>query len=70
MNDDPDEAQQIVGGAIQELTDTELPEGTLATAWENLTFTVDPIACSLATSATTPWRSASSIRWIWTGSTT
>ena len=51
VNDNPEEAQQIVGDTIKELTDTELPEGTLAAAWENLTFTVDPIASSLTTSA-------------------
>jgi NitT/TauT family transport system substrate-binding protein len=51
VNENPEEAQQIVGDAIKELTDTELPEGTLAAAWENLTFTVDPIASSLTTSA-------------------
>jgi NitT/TauT family transport system substrate-binding protein len=52
VNDDPERAQEIVGAAILQLTDTALPEGTLASAWENLTFTVDPIASSLATSAT------------------
>ena len=52
VNEEPERAQEIVGAAILELTDTELPEGTLASAWENLTFTVDPIATSLATSAT------------------
>ena len=51
VNENPDEAQQIVADTIFELTDTELPEGTLAAAWENLTFTVDPIASSLAESA-------------------
>jgi len=51
VNENPEDAQQIVATAIFELTDTELPEGTLAAAWENLTFTVDPIATSLATSA-------------------
>ena len=51
VNDEPERAQEIVAAAILELTDTELPEGTLASAWQNLTFTVDPIASSLATSA-------------------
>lgn len=51
VNENPEEAQQIVADTIFELTDTELPEGTLAAAWQNLTFTVDPIASSLATSA-------------------
>ena len=51
LDEHPDEAQQIVADTVLELTDTELPEGTLAAAWENLEFTVDPIASSLATSA-------------------
>lgn len=51
VNEHPEEAQQVVASAIHELTDTDLPEGTLAAAWANLTFTVDPIASSLATSA-------------------
>lgn len=51
VNENPEEAQQIVADTIFELTDTDLPEGTLASAWENLSFTVDPIASSLAESA-------------------
>jgi NitT/TauT family transport system substrate-binding protein len=51
VNEHGDEAQQIVATAIHDLTDADLPEGTLAAAWTNLTFTVDPIASSLATSA-------------------
>ena len=51
VNENPEEAQQVVADTIFELIDTELPEGTLAAAWENLTFTVDPIAASLAESA-------------------
>jgi NitT/TauT family transport system substrate-binding protein len=50
-NDDPAAAQEVVGAAIEELTGSPLPAGILAAAWENLTFTVDPIAGSLATSA-------------------
>lgn len=51
VNGHPDEARAIVGAAIAALTDTELPAGTLAAAWKNLTFTVDPIASSLTVSA-------------------
>jgi NitT/TauT family transport system substrate-binding protein len=51
VNEHPEEAQQIVAAAIHVQTDADLPEGTLPAAWENLTFTVDPIASSLATSA-------------------
>jgi NitT/TauT family transport system substrate-binding protein len=51
VNERPEEAQRIVADTITELTDTELPHGTLTAAWRNLTFTIDPIASSLATSA-------------------
>lgn len=51
VNAQPDEAQQIVATTIHDLTDADLPQGTLAAAWANLSFTVDPIASSLATSA-------------------
>jgi NitT/TauT family transport system substrate-binding protein len=51
LNNDPEAAQAVVSAAIAELTDTELPEGTLAAAWQNMEFTVDPIAASLTESA-------------------
>ena len=51
VKENPEQSQQIVRAAIAELTDTELPEQTLAAAWDNLTFTVDPIADSLVVSA-------------------
>ncbi len=51
VNAHPTQAQQVVATALSDLTDTQLPEGTLAKAWQNLQFTVDPIASSLATSA-------------------
>jgi NitT/TauT family transport system substrate-binding protein len=51
VNDSPGEAQAVVGAALAELTGSELPEGTLAEAWENLDFTIDPIAASLVESA-------------------
>ncbi len=37
--------------AIEELSGSQLSPETVATAWENLEFTVDPIAASLETSA-------------------
>ena len=52
VNEEPEAAQEIVATAIADLTGSELPEGTMAAAWENLTFTVDPIASSLQASAT------------------
>lgn len=51
VNANPTEAQQIVAAALSDLTGSELPAGTLAAAWTNLEFTVDPIASSLAMSA-------------------
>lgn len=52
VNEHPEEAQAVVASAIEELTGGQLPEGTLSAAWQNLTFTVDPIASSLFVSAT------------------
>jgi sulfonate transport system substrate-binding protein len=51
VNENASEAQQAVGSAIGELTGSELDPGILAASWENLTFTNDPIASSLAESA-------------------
>ena len=51
VNDNADEAQQLVASAIGELTGSELDPAILAASWENLTFTDDPIASSLAVSA-------------------
>jgi NitT/TauT family transport system substrate-binding protein len=51
VNDDPDAAQAIVSDALEELTGSPMGPEILSAAWENLTFTVDPIASSLATSA-------------------
>ena len=50
-NENPEAAQETVIAAIEELSGSELSPETVATAWENLDFTVDPIAASLATSA-------------------
>jgi NitT/TauT family transport system substrate-binding protein len=51
VNQNPTEAQKIVNKAISDVTQKPLPEAVLADAWPNLTFTIDPIASSLATSA-------------------
>jgi sulfonate transport system substrate-binding protein len=51
VNANADEAQQVVASAIGELTGSELDPAILAASWENLTFTNDPIASSLAVSA-------------------
>ena len=50
-NDDPEAAQEIVASAIEAISGSQLSPGVMAAAWENLEFTVDPIADSLAISA-------------------
>jgi NitT/TauT family transport system substrate-binding protein len=49
-NDDAAEAQAIVNDGIEADTTNRLDDETIAGAWENLTFTPDPIASSLAKS--------------------
>ena len=51
VNENAAESQQVVATAIGELTGSELDPAILAAAWENLVFTDDPIASSLAESA-------------------
>lgn len=51
VNEKSADAQGTVAASIAALTDVELPSGTLERAWQNLTFTNDPIASSLAKSA-------------------
>lgn len=51
VNADPAAAQAVVNAGIEDVTQKPLPEAVLSAAWPNLTFTVDPIAASLATSA-------------------
>ena len=50
-NEQPAAAQAIVNDEIERWTTKRLGEDLLAAAWGNLTFTVDPIASSLAKSA-------------------
>jgi NitT/TauT family transport system substrate-binding protein len=51
LNEYADEAQQVVGSAIGALTGSALDPAILSASWENLEFTNDPIASSLAASA-------------------
>jgi NitT/TauT family transport system substrate-binding protein len=51
LNEEPAEAQHIVRQSIADLTGSELDAGIVADAWDNLIFTNDPIASSLAESA-------------------
>ncbi len=46
-NGDAAAAQQATNDGIERITTKRLPDATIAGAWENLTFTVDPIAQSL-----------------------
>lgn len=50
-NGDPGAAQAIVNDGIEKVTTSRLADETIAGAWENLEFTLDPIASSLQTSA-------------------
>jgi len=51
VNGDAAAAQAVVNEGIKDVTEKALPDEVLAAAWPNLTFTVDPIASSLHTSA-------------------
>lgn len=49
-NNDPDTAQTLTNAGIERITTKALAAETMAGAWENLVFTSDPIAASLAKS--------------------
>lgn len=51
VNSNNDEAKTVTGAAIARITGRVLPKEVVDSAWENLTFTVDPIASSLEKSA-------------------
>jgi len=51
VNKNPAEAQQVVNDGIGKVTGKKLSDAVIAAAWKNLTFTDDPIASSLKTSA-------------------
>jgi NitT/TauT family transport system substrate-binding protein len=51
VNDNSEEAQRITNDGIEAITTARLADQTIAGAWENLTFTWDPIASSLQGSA-------------------
>ena len=51
MRTSPAEAQDVTNTGIGKLTGKKLKPEVIAAAWENLTFTNDPIAASLRTSA-------------------
>jgi sulfonate transport system substrate-binding protein len=51
VNANPAESQQLVNDGIEAITQKRMDDGVLAGAWENLTFTTDPVASSLQKSA-------------------
>jgi NitT/TauT family transport system substrate-binding protein len=51
VNANPAEAQALVNRGIEAATGKPIAEGVITAAWENLTFTDDPIASSLQESA-------------------
>lgn len=51
LNAHPEDAQAVVEDAIATLSGKALPEGVVAKAWANITFTDDPVATSLITGA-------------------
>lgn len=51
VNGNPEEAQTITNDGIEAITGARLSDATIAGAWQNLTFTWDPIASSLQESA-------------------
>lgn len=51
VQDNPEEAQRIVNDEIEKITGASLDRDTIRAAWENLEFTVDPIADSLRADA-------------------
>ena len=50
-NDDAAAAQTVVNDGIEKVTTSRLADATIAGSWEDLTFTLDPIASSLQGSA-------------------
>ena len=46
LNDNQDEAQTLVQDKLTELTKAEIPDDVFSDAWNNITFTNDPVASS------------------------
>jgi NitT/TauT family transport system substrate-binding protein len=51
VNTNPAEAQRLVNQGITNVTGKGLPAATLQASWQNLSFTNDPLASTLAASA-------------------
>jgi NitT/TauT family transport system substrate-binding protein len=52
IESDPEEAQTVVNQAIEGLTGDAMDPALLSAAWQNVVFTVDPVANSLVAGAT------------------
>jgi NitT/TauT family transport system substrate-binding protein len=51
VNANPEEAQQLANDQLEAITQKRMDDDVLAAAWANLTFTDDPVASSLQSSA-------------------
>lgn len=51
LNANPEQAQSVVTDAVTALSGTPLPDGLVASAWQNIDFTDDPVPTSLLTGA-------------------
>jgi NitT/TauT family transport system substrate-binding protein len=51
LNSNPSDAQTLTNEAVGEITGKALANGVVAAAWPHMTFTLDPLAATLKTSA-------------------
>ncbi len=51
LNSNPSDAQSITNSAVADITGKKLKDGVVSAAWPHMTFTLDPLAASLKTSA-------------------
>jgi NitT/TauT family transport system substrate-binding protein len=51
LNSNPSDAQSVTNDALAELTGKKLASGLVSAAWQHMTFTLDPLAPTLKTSA-------------------
>jgi NitT/TauT family transport system substrate-binding protein len=51
LNSSPSDAQSVTNDAVAEITGKKLASGVVSAAWPHMTFTLDPLASTLKTSA-------------------
>jgi NitT/TauT family transport system substrate-binding protein len=51
LNANPEEAQKVTNDAVAEITGKRLAAGVVSAAWPHMTFTLDPLASTLKSSA-------------------